>query len=437
MEVLTKKSSQAYLLCQKYSDKHLSEVTGFVHYFSDKKVHESTDLHTHTIPSLQNILYALSLFRSKQCERIFEAKDLLDRVFFFQRSDGSFPRYFHDIARADQYDNQFLILFALIWVQRDYGRVLEADFLNKLNLSLDKLFEYLQNQESYFDQYRLTLLELFDQVRKSVSIAPIAYTGSINEEVLLFIFLQKFAPTQVAFYYNRLKVFYHPIFCNLSTKSGQKKSYRKPSLFDFVFAEITSHYTEEFQESSSLHFFGSLIDFSAFEHDIDFSISDAPIILSQPEIVDKFDHHFRLLWRDGSLQSLVCQDKALSLKLFNRQNEYVWIFTYPEEYERRREGDYELNLFTEFSEKKDISINNQKATVFNLGDQVTINSGEKRLALSFEVIEGEGQFCGHIMRGNRCSQVEQDLFAAYDYRIAFRTIERSQNLQVKITASWL
>ena len=67
----------------------------------------------------------------------------------------------------------------------------------------------------------------------------------------------------------------------------------------------------------------------------------------------------------------------------------------------------------------DIRVNGERATTFQLGDEVTIRSGDVTLAFTFHV-DGEGDFMGHIARGNRPSQVLQE--GTYDHLIFVRQL---------------
>src|SRR5438105_2193850 len=74
-----------------------SPQTGYVQYcynIQDESRHD-------TIPTLENVLFAYALMRSRLADNINEAKDLLNRLLFFQNkendaSHGNFPIYLHE-----------------------------------------------------------------------------------------------------------------------------------------------------------------------------------------------------------------------------------------------------------------------------------------------------------------------------------------------------
>ncbi len=78
----------------------------------------------------------------------------------------------------------------------------------------------------------------------------------------------------------------------------------------------------------------------------------------------------------------------------------------------------ENELFVDLHEC-DIRVNGERATTFQLGDEVTVRSGEVTLAFTWNV-KGEGDFMGHIARGNRSSQVLTE--GTYDHLIFVRQL---------------
>ena len=74
----------------------------------------------------------------------------------------------------------------------------------------------------------------------------------------------------------------------------------------------------------------------------------------------------------------------------------------------------------------EILVEGKKATTFQLGQRLQVGG---KIELIFKV-EGDGQYWGHLYRGNRPGQLFKD--EAYDNIIALRTVKRSLSSTVKI-----
>jgi hypothetical protein len=60
-----------------------------------------------------------------------------------------------------------------------------------------------------------------------------------------------------------------------------------------------------------------------------------------------------------------------------------------------------------------------------MGETLSIGSPSLQIDMQFELIEGAGDFLGHLSRGNRPGQVAgrgAKLYDAYDWRISLRTL---------------
>ena len=77
-----------------------------------------------------------------------------------------------------------------------------------------------------------------------------------------------------------------------------------------------------------------------------------------------------------------------------------------------------------------------KGTIFQFGDPVTIRTPTLTLRLQFDLIAGMGDFCGHIFRANRPTQVACKgalLYEAFDWQIGMRTLRRSGPCQIRVS----
>lgn len=105
------------------------------------------------------------------------------------------------------------------------------------------------------------------------------------------------------------------------------------------------------------------------------------------------------------------------------------VITLPEkEVHDEMEISYYINRFP----GAQFTVNGIKATTFQLGEPVRVESGGKQFEIVFTQVEGDGRFWGHIHMGNRPGQVVKDKHEAFDWRIALRTIERTKSCRIKI-----
>ena len=95
----------------------------------------------------------------------------------------------------------------------------------------------------------------------------------------------------------------------------------------------------------------------------------------------------------------------------------------------------EIIFYSEALEDTRIKVNGIPATTFALGDEVVLTTAKMQIKLSFHPCEGGGNFMGHIMRGNRPSQIGlkgDHRLDANDWQIYLRTISRMTPCKLKV-----
>jgi hypothetical protein len=143
----------------------------------------------------------------------------------------------------------------------------------------------------------------------------------------------------------------------------------------------------------------------------------APIFPINYTSIEQIETSFRKYWNGSVLHSLV--GKGL-------------VFDLPEGVEMGRHDLFEAALFCNISPETTLFVEGRKATTFQFGDTVTIQTPQATIGLKFELTGGSGDFCGHIFRSNRPSQVCKG-YEAYDWQIGIRTLRRSATAQIKIS----
>ena len=185
---------------------------------------------------------------------------------------------------------------------------------------------------------------------------------------------------------------------------------------------------------------------------------------------------FRLAWGDlNRLYSLVCQGGNIEKVLCSQpndpivkveelaplcENDRIFILNFDlKEAPAIGEGSpkREIEFFADFHPDILFRINGMPATTFELGQKIEIIAENLKLSILFECAEGDGRFFGHLMRGNRPSQLRDregtqsagiellspntkalaakrnSLAPSYDWTLFLRTLRRSPYCKIKAT----
>jgi hypothetical protein len=130
-----------------------------------------------------------------------------------------------------------------------------------------------------------------------------------------------------------------------------------------------------------------------------------------------------VFWRGSRLHSLVAENILQGVAVL------------PATFEMGRDDLFEAAYYCDASEDIEIFIDGKKGTVFTLGQTITIQSPEKTFTLLFELLRGEGEFCGHIFRSNRPGQIATTgvlQHEAFDWKIGLRTLRRSSDCAIRV-----
>ena len=144
----------------------------------------------------------------------------------------------------------------------------------------------------------------------------------------------------------------------------------------------------------------------------------------------------KLQWMGKNMiHSLCIQEQIERIETSLEGNTLEMIFLLPDEIAKLEET-MELSIYLDQSDENQIFINGTKATSFHLNDKMSIESYERKIEMKISLVEGEGKFWGHIMRHNRPAQTVQSQTECFDWKIALRTISRSERAKLKLTLSY-
>jgi hypothetical protein len=136
----------------------------------------------------------------------------------------------------------------------------------------------------------------------------------------------------------------------------------------------------------------------------------------------------RCVWPGSQLHSLSIPTGNGPAHIEEMERGAKLLFDLPQEFDVSRNDLVELAAFADASAETEIFINGKKASVFALGDNIEIRTTRLTATLSFELVEGTGDFCGHLSLSNRPLQKAckgERLYDAFDWKIFLRTLRRS------------
>lgn len=470
-----------------------SPQTGFIHYTYNAHEGEAQ----HCIPLYENVLFCLCLFRSGLIENISEGKIVLDRLLHFQNnrdddSKGNFPVYIHNYPECSDRFLGIILLLPFYRILQLYGRVLGGELKARTETAVRNILLYTDNLErkkeipfaiavraaaaliSFGTLWGDPLLvekgneKLSGLRRKDLEFCM--YSTQSLADVLAA--LQTIYPSLKnspwnAFweYLNSTRHRGTAAYVGLCNAEEQKGEEPKVGLYDYLLGTYSGSYSRRAKLQAPVLLQAALL------HPVDDTFDDRlPIGCTEGTIDDyrfrliynkdwactitekpmpdnpreaKTHTPFRLVWGDSArVHTLVCRNIDLNKMLYTCDSSVFTLFFRLESPAPSddKEKHREVNFYLDYDPCHQIRIAGSAASTFELGQPITIRSGDRNLSLKFELAEGSGQFQGHLMRGNRPSQTENkgsNRFASYDWHVFLRTVRRHDSCVIKATITVL
>ncbi|MDE3045679.1 MAG: hypothetical protein KGJ02_03445 [Verrucomicrobiota bacterium] len=385
--------------------KRQSPRTGFVHFF------RGNDEVKDTIPLYENGCFILSLFAQKKAETILEGKDLLDRLLAFQTSEGNFPIYLHDFPRC--YDPHLGLKLAPLWLRllNDFSSVLGPELKAKLETSLQNMFAFAA---------RRTLSPIWEfryRVCARLPAEPLDTSHfSPTDWWEYWISLQFLETPRTSFFHPDLQAYLGPTY-------GDAQDHFEPAA---TFLEWMT------PSPRSVNDHPSQLQLSALQT-LEFDPPDVPgwhliseetfalTVAPSSDANSAYEHAFRLLWGQ-ELHSLVLPTNHATIS----STGWETVVELPLEVD---EDPFEVALYCDA--RLTYSIDGKKGTVFTFGQEISLGD----FALTFTLLEGQGDFCGHVLRGNRPCQSTAAQYESCDWKIGLRTLRRSTACRISVRIS--
>lgn len=354
-----------------------SSMTGWIHYAPFAPEGEERDL----IPLYENGCFILSLFRSRIADQILEGKALLEKLLAFE-VNGHFPSYLHEYPTC-------------------------ADNLN--GLKLGSIFHYLMVEFPNFVGAKLEPV-----ISRIIANSPKEIPRWAN---LLRDALQG-KPSQLDWQVSSLAEWTNVLIGLQIAKADLTHilSLWHPQLNLYI-----GPAEKRFQDGA---FPAPLDPFKA--------ILIRPATLSIPLQPNPWVHFAP----EEELPLYISWDRGHTLAL---AKQHLEVSGSPDQLELKLSTEvpiddaFEVAFFLNYHPDHQISVEGERANTFQMGETVIIVSPTQTIRLQFE--SENGHFFGHILRGNRPSQLAcrgKKRFDAYDWKIALRTISRNQTCTVRV-----
>ncbi len=393
--------------------KRLSPQTRFLHFFPEDPQAGRQD----TIPVLENFCYVLALFRTKLIENIQEGKNLLERLLAFE-CNGNFPLFLHEYPVCRDLHFSAHLLPCLFYLKRDFSAALGEGFLLRLQQLIQRVLNHLQAIET---------------LSKSAAAKRDAFLGrfssdlwhpqSLSEWAAFWICcqMQGLDPQQAEIWDS-----HHFVYIGSCKERPQEKDQPAVTLLDLIMGEYFQKFSARSLVDHPSHLQASLIyPFASLV-----SQERAPYRV----LVDKAHRQpFLLYWGDECCtHSLAVEAKGGEWEIHQEGDHFVFDYRFhspmPSE-----EDNFEIAFYLSDQPVHEIFIEGKKASVFYLEEKVEIRSEKMLFSFSFIGQAEEDRWVGHLSKSCRSFQRQkEDLFAAFDWKIGLRTLQRKDLSSLRI-----
>lgn len=463
-----------------------SSQTGFVHlYYSE------LEPRAQTIPLVENVLFVLALFRSRLVEQIQEGKGLLKKLILFQSQQlnhdyGNFPVYLHEYPVCQNPALGLQLLAPFYWILTQFGHILGTELKSQLEQTVVLIVEHsIRAHQAKAFPYSLAIRLGASQLAYGLLWNKSEWQQAGNEQLEtlahfqlegwhttkhladILVGLQMVYPSLANSPWSSLwllieKTWHTQLACYIGPciREWQDREQPQVNLHDLFAGYFSGQFSHRASVLSYYHLHGILIQPSpdsfnsksssyvvegklkqqawttVYHQNCSYSLLEKKEE-SQPAL-DKMHTPYRFVWGNlHFLHSLVCQGGHIEKVEYQQENHSVILLfdlkdqTVGEENIPKKE----IEFFVDFHPDLYLRLNNHAATTFELGQTLQLLFNQYQLSIAFELIQGEGNFLGHIMRGNRPSQTDakgEKRFQAYDWTFFLRTIRRKSHCKLQV-----
>jgi hypothetical protein len=386
--------------------KHFQEETRLIHFGP-------------VAPILENVLYALALFRKKEQKTMLEGKDLLLRMIAYQSERGFFPDAIHLFSHPHySWKKNILIASTILLTLQEFDRVIDKVSKEKIKSSLGRLLAALESIE--LDPILSFLLRQLTHHK-----GPCDLDVAKVEDLTLLVVAMNFIQDDTALKTVKSLIednvgeglpFYQGPFEGIKQMQGHPAK---------SILEIALTQEEDLKEEIGIDdrvWMESVLakDCSSFKGKAD--------LVRHKNASEKTDLYTR---------AFLDLEKGCTATLYAGQNVVfdpkrgVYTITLEGQHD---EDQHEIALYLSLDPSISVDLNGAKSSIFRPLEIVSIRTPEKKIDLAFLVSEGEGKFIGHISLDSKPFELEKG--GMYDRKISIRTVERDLRCQIELFIGW-
>jgi len=430
--------------------KRQSEQTNFLHLHYHPKG-EAADV---AIPLLENFLFAWSLFRSRTAENIQEAKSLLDHLLHFEQQ-GNFPVYLHEFPKCHDRYLAFHVLSPLQGIYNQFQTILGQELKDRLQQKIQALKAYvMQTQASHPAPFPIALRghsavqEARPLVERLCQENRHRVYGPADLGVILSAFYTMGSSLQDSPWrdlWGHINATWHATtatYIGPGIAELQQGYEPQATLYDLYLGYLSDGFSQR-ALADGVHLLHAAYVLPTGDKVTGQENPYAYALLERKAgwnpATDRSFIPLKLMW--GNVErthTLVCQGGNLRTMQYSEAGNRIELtFELADPIQQEdREKMREIAFYLDDHDNHSITFSGQTASTFKLHDEVQISSKNLTIRKRFALIEGEGQFVGHLMKGNRPAQVSlkgPQRYNAYDWQIFLRTVRRTPRCVVKAT----
>lgn len=397
-----------------------------------------------------NFLFCLALFRSKTHENLLEAKKLLERLLYFQQqfeevaSLGNYPLYISDYPFCNDHLQALRCLTVKIWIVREFSQVLGHELKTRLEASMQKLIQFLikVNQEVKFPLWaKCKLASCASAMNLHCDMPDLSDRSDLRTWGDASCLAEMIAAYQLApsgawapFWHYLSSVWHEP--SSQYVGPAYKLGYQHPHLLSAM-----KLFTGKLDKHQACPLFCALLtDANGLEK------------ITYPSVTGGTTERF--FWSSKQLPeyaySTLCgrqspesmpgffpyhlvtgpHSLAIQAPLGYSPSELAFEIA-PEAFVDDKEKAKALVVSFNDHPDNQVLVAGCKATCFTLTEPLQITLGSLSFGLSFSVVSGDGQFVGHIVRGNRSGHC-QERYSATDVQIFLRALRGTTPTTIKL-----
>ncbi|MCE5294012.1 MAG: hypothetical protein LLF94_05305 [Chlamydiales bacterium] len=398
-----------------------------------------------------NFLFCLALFRSKMHENVLEAKKLLERLLYFQQtfdevpSVGNYPMLLSDYPHCSDHLQALRVLVVQIWINKEFSLVLGAELNKRLQDSMQKLMQFLlsvHNDVKFPFWAKCKLAVCASYFDEAIAMPDLSDTSDLRtwgdpSAIAELIAAYQLRPTDAwkpmwqylsRTWHEPSKQFVGPAY---------KLGYQHPNLqaamalFAGSLEKLPSYplYIALLTEDNALEKIDYPLEFSASNTHFSWSVA----LKEEYGVSTLLGSQTRELMPGFFPYYMVTGPHSLCIQSpFGYSTDELVFEIAPEVFLEDKERARALVISYNDHPQNSVLVSGLKATCFQIHEPLEITLGKKKLALTFTRISGDGEFVGHIVKGNRSGHC-QERYTAIDAQIFLRALRGTTPTVIKVS----